>query len=385
MKMERLKTFHFPEVESNEKNNGFCAALTLITEGEDLLAIQELKKIYATTDDSSLKSNAANLLFELYFARSEWNQMESEGLLDEPTIEKSNRIIGKACNMSDSAEISFSDQPIRIPMIPSLTGCPTIEVLLNGVKKCFWLDTGAGMSVVSHSLAKECHIDLLEEKEMVVGNSTHLDLTTNLAFIDSIEIMNLQIRRQPALVLSDHLLEIQIPNTKEIMAIDGIIGWDVIQHLHLEIDYKQKQVLIKKPACKEPKERNLFFCGAPIVKVSANTQTPLYFGLDTGANKTHFGQPLLTKVDDLQVENRTTHAGGLGDLKEREIKSLEALSVQLSPHQNLTFQNVRMMLTDFATFFKLDGVFGSDIGKDGRLVIDYVNRVFEVVVSNDEI
>ena len=377
--MEKLETFQFAEVESNEENNGFGAALTFIIEGEDLLAIQELKNVYATTDDSSLKSHAANLLFELYFARSEWNQMESEGLLDEPTIEKSNRLIGKACKMSEPAAFTFSDQPIRIPMIPSLTGCPTIEVLMNGKKKFFWLDTGAGMTVVSHSSAKECDINLLNEKEVSVGNSSNQDLTTDLAFIDSIEIMNLLIRRQPALVLSDNLLEIQLPNTKEVMVIDGIIGWDVIQHLHLEIDYKQKQVFIQKPTSKEPKEKNLFFCGAPIVKVSADTQTPLYFGLDTGANKTHFGQPLLTKVDNLQVENRTKHAGGLGDVKKREIKSLESLSIQLSPHQNLTFQNVRMMLTDFATFFKLDGVFGSDIAKDGRLIIDYANRIFEVV------
>jgi len=42
---------------------------------------------------------------------------------------------------------------------------------------------------------------------------------------------------------------------------------------------------------------------------------------------------------------------------------------------------MREMLTDLATFFKLDGVFGSDIAKEGRLVIDYTNRNFELVFN----
>ncbi|MFJ8461697.1 hypothetical protein ACIQ57_21605 [Lysinibacillus xylanilyticus] len=42
---------------------------------------------------------------------------------------------------------------------------------------------------------------------------------------------------------------------------------------------------------------------------------------------------------------------------------------------------MREMLTDLATFFKLDGVLGSDIAKEGRLVIDYTNRNFELVIN----
>ncbi|MEB2281095.1 hypothetical protein LAV73_13990 [Lysinibacillus xylanilyticus] len=34
-------------------------------------------------------------------------------------------------------------------------------------------------------------------------------------------------------------------------------------------------------------------------------------------------------------------------------------------------------------FFKLDGVFGSDTAKDGRMVIDYTNRRFVLVFTND--
>ncbi|MFJ3386902.1 hypothetical protein [Lysinibacillus sp. NPDC086135] len=117
------------------------------------------------------------------------------------------------------------------------------------------------------------------------------------------------------------------------------------------------------------------------MKVKGQNQVPLYFGLDTGANKTHFGQPLLSKIVDLKMAKRMIHSGGLGDVKERELDSIESLIVNLNDNQSISLHNVREMLTGLATFFKLDGVFGSDIAKDGRMVIDYTNRKFELVFN----
>jgi len=131
-------------------------------------------------------------------------------------------------------------------------------------------------------------------------------------------------------------------------------------------------------------ENNLFFCGYPILKVKGQNQVPLYFGLDTGANKSHYGQPLLSKINDLKIEKRMILSGGLGDVKERALNSIENLIVYLNENQAIHLHNVREMLTDLATFFKLDGVFGSDIAKDGRLVIDYTNRRFELVKEKNK-
>ncbi|TQR28950.1 hypothetical protein C7Y47_18840 [Lysinibacillus sphaericus] len=75
------------------------------------------------------------------------------------------------------------------------------------------------------------------------------------------------------------------------------------------------------------------------------------------------------------------HSGGFGDVKEKELDSIESLIVNLNDNQSINLHNVREMLTDLATFFKLDGVFGSDIAKDGRMVIDYTNRKFELVFN----
>lgn len=363
----------------NNEYTEFASALKLITEGKDSHAAEILKHSYYHSDDTSIRNSCAKLLFVLYFARSDWKQIELLNLFEEQNIEKSNRIVAKVRSQYKQTIYSFSESPTYLPMSLSLSGCPTIEATINGKKKYLWLDTGAEMTVLSHSLANDCNVTRSLNNELEVENSSSKSFNTDIAFIDSIEIGNFSILNQPSLILMDDLLEIQNPNTKEVMIIDGIIGWDIIQHIYLEIDYHRKQVMIQKPQKINTTENNLFFCGSPIVKVTGNNNIPLFFGLDTGANKSHFDVPLLTKVDNLKIQKKTVHAGGIGDVKEIEIDSIESLIVYLNGNQSIHLHSVRKVLAEFATFFKLDGVFGSDIGKDGRLIIDYLNRRIELI------
>ncbi|MGE7947615.1 retropepsin-like aspartic protease [Lysinibacillus sp. NPDC093688] len=379
--IEEMEKFDFVTFEMNDEQKEFVSALKLITDGQECLGAEILKDLYCKSHDLSLRSGCAKILFELYFTKSEWEQLEVLGLLDDQSIDQSNRLIARACSQSEQTTFSFLNDQICMPMKLSISGSPTIDVMINGKKKCFWLDTGAGMTVISNSLVKGCDINIVRDEEFEVGNSTNQNFNTDFAIIDSIVIHDLTILNQPTLVLANDLLMIQNPKTEEIMKVDGIIGWDIIQHICLEIDYGRKQVIIQKPKQKDSVESNLFFCGYPILKVKGKNQVPLYFGLDTGANKSHFGRPLLSKIDELKIEKRMILSGGFGDVKERELDSVENLIVYLNEHQSISLRNVREMLTDLATFFKLDGVFGSDIAKDGRMVIDYTNRKFELVFN----
>ncbi|MED3803556.1 retropepsin-like aspartic protease [Lysinibacillus xylanilyticus] len=379
--VDKMEKFDFATLDMNDEQQNFVSALKLITEGKECLAAEILKDLYCDSHDLSLRSGCAKILFELFFTKSEWKQLELLGLLDDQNIDQSNRLIARACSKSEQTLFSFLNDEICIPMTLSITGSPTIEVMINGSKKSFWLDTGAGMTVISNALVSDCNINIAKGEEFEVGNSTNQNFSADLAIIDSIVIQGLTILNQPTLVLANDLLMIQNPKTEEVMKVDGIIGWDIIQHIFLEIDYGRKQVIIQKPQQKNEVENNLFFCGYPILKVKGQNQVPLYFGLDTGANKTHFGQPLLSKIDDLKIVKRMILSGGFGDVKGRELDSIESLIVFLNENQSISLHNVREMLTDLATFFKLDGVFGSDIAKNGRFVIDYTNRKFELVFN----
>ena len=378
---EELEKFNFTTLGMNEEQIKFVSALKLITEGKECLGTDSLKELYCESHDLLLRSNCAKILFEYYFINSQWKQLEILGILDDQSIDISNRLIAKASSQSEQTTFSFLNDQICIPMKLSISGSPTIDLMINGNNKCFWLDTGAGMTVISNSIAKDCDINIIKNEEFEVGNSTNQNFLTDLAIVDSIVIEGLTILNQPTLVLADDLLKIQDPKTEEIMKIDGIIGWDIIQHICLDIDYRRKQVVIQKPTRKEDVENNLFFCGYPILKVKGKNQVPLYFGLDTGANKTHFGQPLLSKIENLKKEKSMILSGGIGDVIDRELERIESVVIYPNENQSIKLHNVTEMLTNLATFFKLDGIFGSDIAKDGRLVIDYTNRKFELVFN----
>lgn len=373
-----FRKFDFAESGMNDEQKVFVSALKLLTEGKEDLSMDCLKKLYMESNDPSLQSSCAKILFELYFINSEWKELEVLGLLEEESIDKSNRVIAKALRQFEQATISFSNDKICIPMKRSISGSPTIDVMINGRKKCFWLDTGAGMTVISDSIVKECGMALIENEDLEVGNSTNQNFNSDLAIIDTIVIDDLTILNQSTLVLASDLLKIPIPHSEKVMEIDGIIGWDIIQYLHLEIDYGKEKVMIQKHRQKDGEKNNLFFCGYPIIKVKGKNQVPLYFGLDTGANKSHFGKTLLSKIDELKIDKTIKYSGGLGDVKEREIDTIETLPVYLDENQSITLKNVRETLTDLAAFFKLDGVFGMDIAHNGSLVIDYPNRHFEL-------
>ncbi|MEC2056209.1 retropepsin-like domain-containing protein [Peribacillus psychrosaccharolyticus] len=379
--IEQLVKFNFSLLEMKEEQKAFVSALKLITEGKEYLAIEGLKNLYGESHNLSLQSSCAKILFELYFTKSDWKQLEALGLLDDPNVDQTNRFIAKACSQSEQTTFSFLNDSVCIPMKLSSSGSPTIDVMINGNKICFWLDTGAGMTVISNALAKECDITILKDEVLEVGNSSNQHFSTDLAIINSIVIQDLTILNQPTLVLADDLLMIQNPKTEEIMKIDGIIGWDIIQHVFLEIDYGRKHIVIQKPKRKEEGQNNLFFCGYPIISVKGKNQVPLYFGLDTGANKTHYGQPLLSKIENLKQEKSMILSGGIGDVNERELDRIESLVIYLNENQSIHLLKVREMLTDLAAFFKLDGVFGSDIAKDGGMVIDYTNKKFELVLG----
>ncbi|MFJ3386903.1 retropepsin-like aspartic protease [Lysinibacillus sp. NPDC086135] len=259
--IDKMEMFDFTTLEMNDEEKEFASALTFITEGKECLATEILKNLYCESHDLSLRSSCAKILFELYFTKSEWKQLEILGLLDNQSIDQSNRLIAKACSKSEQTAFSFLNDEIRIPMKLSISGSPTVDVMINGSKKSFWLDTGAGMTVISNALVSDCNINIVKEQELEVGNSTNQNFSADLAIIDSVIIQGLTIFNQPTLVLANDLLMIKNPKTEEIMQVDGIIGWDIIQHILLEIDYGRKQVIIQKPQRKDDVENNLFFCG----------------------------------------------------------------------------------------------------------------------------
>ncbi len=115
------------------------------------------------------------------------------------------------------------------------------------------------MSVVSQSTANDCNLRRIDNMAIEVGNSTNESVGTELAFIKTMSMQDLTIGHQPVLVLSDDQLTISHPKIKDEIIIDGIIGWDIIRNIYLEIDYQKNGVTIAKPKLTKLRRNESFF------------------------------------------------------------------------------------------------------------------------------
>lgn len=371
--------FNAVPLESLNKDSGiFRDALNLLVNGRNKEAEERFLVLFKTSEDEKLKNMCANFLFDSYFSQGKWAEIDHLELLQNEAIDKNNRIIAKVCRQFKEKTYTFIEESVTIPVTLSASGSPTAELIINGQRKCFWLDTGAGMTVISSTVAEACGIHL-EKSNFKIEASTNESLGANLACVDQIVLGGVTVRNQPAVILSDELLVIKNPKTNREIIIEGIIGWDVLKDLYLEINYADKHLTIKKPRLEEnsTSSANLFFSGFPIVKINSDNNMPLFFGFDSGAEFTHFGQSLLAKLPDLKVYRRNIQAGGVGGYKEIVADIIEDLSLFLVD-QPINIKNSRMVLLEYATFFKLDGVLGSDSCQNGTLIIDYPNRKMEL-------
>ena len=95
--------------------------------------------------------------------------------------------------------------------------------------------------------------------------------------------------------------------------IDGIIGFDIIRQLDLELDYGDGVLRLRNPASSRPDaHRNMFWVGLPVIQIMSTDGVPLHFGLDTGAQLTFVTETLLDKLQLAPARIESRRVGGLG-------------------------------------------------------------------------
>ncbi|MCD4665868.1 MAG: hypothetical protein K8R68_11415, partial [Bacteroidales bacterium] len=184
------------------------------------------------------------------------------------------------------------------------------------------------------------------------------------------------IKNHPVIIIDKKDLEFKLLGLFRILKIDGIIGWNAVQNMDLEIDYRNKVSVIKKPERIESHKRNFFWLGYPIVKLINKESIELLFGLDTGAKNTSIRNNIFKKISNNNVTVKNTTLGSAGGFEEIETKEISDFTLILNNY-TVYFQNIKTHPVDGTTFVKLDGFLGSDIFKNGKIKIDYLNGIFE--------
>jgi len=162
------------------------------------------------------------------------------------------------------------------------------------------------------------------------------------------------------------------------LKIDGIIGFDIIRQLDLELDYVDGILRLRDPATSHPDaKRNLFWVGLPVILITSSDGTPLHFGLDTGAQLTFVTETLLDKLQiaPARIENR--RVGGLGGEISLRAPVLPDLKVLVRGYPIL-FKGAFVRAPVYQVLASLDGVLGGDVWNSGIVRIDITNGVFAI-------
>ncbi|MCA9735414.1 MAG: aspartyl protease family protein [Deferribacteres bacterium] len=362
----------------------FSKGLEYVRHGEDRQAEIIFKALSDTAFNPLVRKQSGKIYANLLFNAGKFQELsrlrESAPATDSSEVD--NGVLINAFRLAARETYHFPDNPVKLPLALSKTGTPVVPVRLNGRKFNFWIDTGAGLSVLSSEVAEKCGVQTIGKETTSAGTATSKRVNIRPAIIDSLHISSLCIDNHPAIIIDKSDLEFKLLGLITMVKIDGIIGWNAIRNMRLEIDFANHEVSISKPRQRNSLPSNLFWLGYPIVELISENGVPLYFGLDTGARKSAVTQNIFTKIKAQPGVAKKETVGSAGGFEELERKTLANMTLHLGKYQ-LQFRDIKTLPAKGAVFIKTDGVIGSDVFNGARLIIDYQNNYLGYEALND--
>lgn len=362
----------------------FADGLELIMDGQLAAAETLYTTLFETVDDSLFRENTAEVLQSLWTHQNKWECLIALDAQLPHGLGEDNTVIMAAAYAGASPEVfHFPAQTVILPAKLSISGVPMIEVTVNGLKRKFWIDTGAEMTVLASDFAKECDVTAIGSQHAKVGTSTYIKVKMWPGVIKELKIGALTITNHPVIILDQKDLEFKLFGFIRLLKVDGILGWNAIENLYLAIDYKNLQTTIRQPIKHQSGIRNFHYLGQPLVSLSDTLGTPLHFFLDVGANRTGLYEPALTKVDISQARVKNAIVGGAGGTQRMKTTAIPAVALVLGNHR-LNFKNLNAHGDGLEGYFYCDGVLGSDIAKQGTLIIDFQNGRCDLEIPSEK-
>ncbi|MFH1194359.1 MAG: aspartyl protease family protein [bacterium] len=339
-------------------------------------AISMLKSELQSETDEELNGIYRTIFMELLFTQNKWNNI----LALQDTSEEAITYNAFAATYSKQPEevIEFANDNF-IPFETSISGTPIVEVTINGYKAYFFVDTGAGMTVVSSDVADECGLKPLSVENIEATAATTKTIGIDAALIESLKFGGVTVKNHPAIIIDSKHLKFKLLGIFTMLNIEGIIGWNVLQKLGMTIDYKTNHIEFYdgKSNPKNHTGNNMFWLGYPVIKLNGEDGSKLLFGLDTGAKTSSIQDKIIDRFG-LNYSEEDIELGSAGGFANLPSKKVDSLRVFLSPDKSILFKNINTHPLEAATLIMLDGTIGSDLFKDSIVEIDFSNNYFDV-------
>jgi predicted aspartyl protease len=276
--------------------------------------------------------------------------------------------------------VTFRTSSLFVPMSVSAVGTPLVPVKIGKKTYNFWLDTGSSMTMLASDIAADLQVAPISNDTLEIVTATGR-VQASPALIPQMEIGQVVVRNAPTMIVDETLMlmrELKPMEISQPLKIDGIIGFDVIRDLDLEVDFSDGTVHFRNPATsRRDSNRNMFWVGLPVIRMDAVDGTPLHFGLDTGAQLTFVTETLLDKLQLKAGRIESRRVGGLGGEISLRAPILPDLRVNVRGYPIL-FKGAVVRAPVYQVLASLDGVLGGDVWNSGVVRIDMTNGIFSI-------
>lgn len=351
---------------------------SIIREGHYDEAIKVLEENFDRYRKDTSHVELFNWLADLYLLKKDWNKFISlyNGHLysagEDTTVLNAARFFR---SYQESITVKPGNNWIKYKKGPG--GTPKILMRINGKKCRFWVDTGAGLSVVSSKLAKKCRL-----KQSLPGKGRAMSATGHAVgirygMIDSLNGAGLSIQNHACLVLDKKDLRFLKILGIPLIKIDGIIGWNLLQELSVDIDFPAKKIRFTPAPAQPVRDNNFFWIGQPMTTAASNN-IPLLFFLDTGASQSGLYETIYQVADTSQALHKKIRMASAGGAY--NVKTLVFPAFKLTAGgQTLTLENVAVgpKMSDDKMFTQY-GVIGVKEMKDYILHFSLKEGVFKI-------
>jgi predicted aspartyl protease len=332
--------------------------------GDDEAARRQLESLLDSSNEQTAQSAGA-LLAQLLQLQSDWTQLER--LASDGSGVDFAGVMGTVPKERFSVPKAASSVPLRL----SASGTPMVLTQVNGNESWWWIDSGAGMSVVASDVADRAGVLPVLDSSLTIPTSTSQDVSTSIAVVGDLAVGPVRVKNHPVLILDEQALTFDVDGQE--MKIDGILGWPWIQQLRLELDLGSETMTLGPPAALVA-QPSLFWIGFPMVPVEVAGQQ-LTLGLDTGAQATGLFAPFLSQFPDDSRETILHRSGGAGGYETVEAAVVRDVDLSLGG-SSVHFEALHAFEQSPGGVTGLSGMIGIDVAT--RLVIDFQARQFEI-------
>lgn len=326
-----------------------------VQDGEYQTAIASLEQQLSVISNDS--SGLFEALINLYLFEKDWS-----GIVDayaqhicKPKEDTTVLSIARFCLLQPREIISIQ-QPVHIPFKAAASGTPLVRVKVNGHTYRFWLDTGAGMTVLSSSTASRCGVKMESAKDAVAIAATGNAVALNPGMIDSFQINELKVLNHPCIILHKKDLEWRILGIP-LIRIDGLIGWNLLQELDVTINNQTDSMALDAWEIKQVNNRNFFWMSDPLIKCNDGAGDSCLFTIDTGAGRAAVYEPFLARRSATGAERKDLLIGSAGGIKRMESFEIPKITLTVD-NTALTFHKVSLYPHEPNCLFSCDGVIG---------------------------